>query len=67
MKMTDSQLVAALEAYHRKAVEEAGILTEKPVHDWASHGADAFGLMCVHYEAPKVGVKKPKVVLRKIL
>lgn len=24
-----------------------------PEHDWSSHGADAFGLMCVDYEAPK--------------
>ena len=24
-----------------------------PVHNWASHGADAFGLMCVAYEEPK--------------
>jgi len=23
-----------------------------PAHDWASHGADAFGLMCVAYEEP---------------
>jgi phage terminase large subunit len=27
-----------------------------PEHDWASHGADAFGLMAVAYEDP--GVKK---------
>ncbi len=24
-----------------------------PEHDWSSHGADAFGLMCVAYEAPR--------------
>ena len=23
-----------------------------PEHDWSSHGADAFGLMCVHYTEP---------------
>jgi len=23
-----------------------------PEHDWASHGADAFGLMCIAYEQP---------------
>jgi phage terminase large subunit len=23
-----------------------------PEHDWSSHGADAFGLMCVAYEPP---------------
>lgn len=30
-----------------------------PEHDWASHGADAFGLMCVAYEPPKPPPKKP--------
>jgi phage terminase large subunit len=24
-----------------------------PEHDWASHGADAFGMMCIDYETPK--------------
>lgn len=24
-----------------------------PAHDWSSHAADAFGLMCVAYEAPR--------------
>lgn len=30
-----------------------------PEHDWASHGADAFGLMCVAYEAPREA-RKPR-------
>jgi len=25
----------------------------EPAHDWASHGADAFRLMCVAYEEPR--------------
>lgn len=28
-----------------------------PEHDWASHGADAFGLMCVAYEEPRIKKK----------
>ena len=24
-----------------------------PEHDWSSHGADSFGLMCVAYEEPQ--------------
>jgi phage terminase large subunit len=28
-----------------------------PVHDWASHGADAFGLMAVAYEEPRKATK----------
>jgi phage terminase large subunit len=41
----------ALGWYHeqRDAVRGIGL---GPAHDWASHGADAFGLMCVAYEAP---------------
>lgn len=41
----------ALGWYHEKkdAVRNIGL---GPEHDWASHGADAFGLMCVAYEEP---------------
>ena len=41
----------ALGWYHEKQDEERGIGLG-PEHDWASHGADAFGLMCVAYEQP---------------
>lgn len=43
---------AALGWYHEKRDEARGIGLG-PEHDWASHGADSFGLMCVAYEAPK--------------
>ncbi len=38
--------------YHEKRDEARGIGLG-PNHDWSSHGADAFGLMAVAYEAPK--------------
>ncbi|MBX9455865.1 MAG: phage terminase large subunit [Rhizobium sp.] len=41
----------ALGWYHEHKDEERNIGLG-PEHDWASHGADAFGLMCVAYEAP---------------
>jgi phage terminase large subunit len=41
----------ALGWYHEKKDEERGIGLG-PEHDWASHGADAFGLMCVAYKPP---------------
>lgn len=41
----------ALGAYHEKKDEDRDIGLG-PEHDWASHGADAFGLMCVAYEIP---------------
>jgi phage terminase large subunit len=42
----------ALGWYHEKKDEKRGIGLG-PEHDWASHSADAFGLMCVAYEEPR--------------
>ncbi len=42
----------ALGFYHEKR-DEARNIGLGPEHDWSSHGADAFGLMCVAYEGPK--------------
>lgn len=42
----------ALGWYHEKKDEHRNIGLG-PEHDWASHGADAFGLMAVAYEAPR--------------
>lgn len=41
----------ALGWYHEKKDEVRGIGLG-PEHDWSSHGADAFGLMCIAYEEP---------------
>lgn len=43
--------IAALGWYHEKK-DEARNIGLGPEHDWASHGADAFGLMCVAHEVP---------------
>jgi phage terminase large subunit len=43
----------ALGWYHEKRDEQRNVGLG-PEHDWSSHAADAFGLMCVDYEAPKV-------------
>lgn len=42
----------ALGWYHEKKDETRNVGLG-PEHDWASHGADAFGLMCVAYEEPQ--------------
>lgn len=42
----------ALGWYHEKK-DEIRNIGLGPEHDWASHGSDAFGLMCVAYEEPK--------------
>ncbi len=41
----------ALGAYHERKDEVRGIGLG-PEHDWASHGSDAFGLLCVDHEEP---------------
>lgn len=43
---------AALGWYHEKRDEERGIGLG-PEHDWSSHAADAFGLMCISYQEPQ--------------
>lgn len=42
----------ALGWYHEKIDEDRNVGLG-PEHDWSSHGADAFGLMCVAYEEPR--------------
>lgn len=44
--------LSALGWYHEK-IDEKRRIGLGPEHDWASHGADAFGLMCVSYETPR--------------
>lgn len=41
----------ALGWYHEKK-DEVRNIGLGPEHDWSSHGADSFGLMCVAYEEP---------------
>lgn len=43
--------IDALGWYHEKKDEQRGIGLG-PDHDWSSHAADAFGLMCVVYQEP---------------
>lgn len=42
----------ALGWYHEKKDDERSIGLG-PSHDWSSHAADAFGLICIVYEAPE--------------
>lgn len=44
--------IDALGWYHEKK-DEVRNIGLGPEHDWSSHGADCFGLVCVAYEAPK--------------
>lgn len=42
----------ALGWYHEKKSDDDRNIGLGPNHDWSSHGADAFGLMCISYDAP---------------
>jgi phage terminase large subunit len=46
----------ALGWYHEKRSEDDRNIGLGPCHDWSSHGADGFGLMCVAYEDPSRAV-----------
>ena len=50
----------ALGWYHERIDEDRDIGLG-PEHDWASHGADAFGLMCVVYEEEPVSKALPQI------
>lgn len=60
--------VDALGWYHAKKDDDRNV-DLGPEHDWSSHGADAFGLMAVAYEAhstpdtPSKGFKRRKGIL----
>lgn len=54
----------ALGWYHERKDETRNIGLG-PLHDWSSHGADAFGLMCVVYEQPAIKQAPPNRYGRK--
>lgn len=55
----------ALAAYHEKRSQDERNVGLGPEHDWASHTADAFGLMCVDYAERKGKVPLPEDKYRK--
>ncbi len=54
----------ALGWYHEKRSDDERAIGLGPNHDWSSHGADAFGLMCVAYEEPKIEREKKRTRVR---
>jgi phage terminase large subunit len=48
----------ALGWYHERKDDVRGIGLG-PEHDWASHGSDSFGMMCIDYTLPPFGKGKP--------
>jgi phage terminase large subunit len=51
--------IEALGWYHEKR-DEARNIGLGPSHDWASHGADSFGMMCISYEQIQLEKQKNK-------
>lgn len=49
--------ISALGWYHEKR-DEIRAIGLGPEHDWASHGADSFGLMCICYEEQYIKKKQ---------
>ena len=45
-----SEGLKALRSYRKEWDEERGIWRDKPRHDWASHGADAFRCLASRYK-----------------
>jgi len=50
--------IDALGAYHAKKDDQRQV-DLGPEHDWSSHAADAFGMMCVAYEEPDPRKPRP--------
>lgn len=48
-KIKCEELISALSNYHRKEDTKNLVYSKEPVHDWSSHGADTFRLLCVSY------------------
>jgi phage terminase large subunit len=53
---TTTSGLQALGWYHEKKDDARGIGLG-PEHDWSSHAADSFGMMCVDYEEPRQPAK----------
>jgi phage terminase large subunit len=68
-KSKTEALVLALGWYHERLDKNraGGLMPEGvglgPDHDWSSHAADAFGLMCIRYEEPAtaINITMPKM------
>lgn len=65
---TTSEGIEALRAYRRRYNELTKSFTDKPLHDWASHGADAFRYFALvakkHIDLPESATDPTAVIQR---
>jgi len=54
-----AQGLDVLRAYRYEFDEDAKVFGKKPVHDWASHGADAFRYLACAFKAAELNTRKP--------
>jgi hypothetical protein len=55
--------ISALEGYRSEYDEEKKVLQSRPVHDWCSHGADAFRTFAVGWKDKGPAIKQQTVTL----
>lgn len=55
--------IEVLKNYRREWDDKRKTFKERPLHDWASHGADAFGEFAVNYQtqATRSEIRKPRI------
>ena len=58
--------VKALKGYRRDFDEEKAVFKNKPLHNWASHYADAFRYFSVAYKSPVNQYQKPIVAKKRV-
>lgn len=51
--------IEVLKNYRREWDDKRKTFRERPLHDWSSHGADAFGEFAVNYQAKAVSQVRP--------
>jgi phage terminase large subunit len=56
------KLISALRNYHKEFDDKLGTYKKSPVHNWASHAADAFQLMAMEYREPRTSPLQTQAV-----
>lgn len=68
VRFNDATCQAGLDAlgwYHEKTDDKRNIGLG-PDHDWSSHGADSYGLMCIAYDGPAVKMAPLRYTQRRV-
>jgi len=58
--------IYALENFKAEYDEKRKVLSNRPLHDWASHGASAFRTFAVGYTSPRIPLKQQQVITQPV-